>query len=164
MGLRFIFLFSFLTVILSISAQENTKITAGDIAADFTFIDNHGREAYMSEINSDYIVLFFYNPDCEHCHQYLTKMKQDNLLKDFVAQKVVSVIAVAVESSQEEFMNTFYELPILWYKGYCEQCEEIIDNYLMKVPAIFVLDDTKTVVLSDISTKELKSFLKNIDK
>ncbi|MDR0789463.1 MAG: peroxiredoxin family protein [Bacteroidales bacterium] len=142
--------------------QQNAKSKTGEVASDFTFLDNKGKEHYMSDIEAQYIVLFFYNPDCEHCQKYLKSLKKDKLLATYTKQKAVAVIAVAVETDQEAFGANFFDLPIEWNKGFCEDCEEIIDHYLEKVPSIFVLDDIKMVIKSNIEPKELENFLKTI--
>lgn len=154
-------MFSFVFCLCTM-AQENTKCKTGEFASDFTFLDYKGKELYMSDVNVQYTVLFFYNPDCEHCQKYLNKLKKDRLLTTYVKQKTLAVVAVAVETTEEAFNDKFFDLPIDWIKGYCEECEEIIEHYLMKVPAIFVIDDIKMVIKSDITPNELESFLKTI--
>ncbi|MDR1005456.1 MAG: redoxin domain-containing protein [Bacteroidales bacterium] len=143
-------------------AQTNTKCRVGDVASDFTFVNNKGKEVYMSDVNAQYTILFFYSPDCEHCQKYIKQLKKDDILASFVSDSIIAFIAVAIETTEEEFGNVFFDLPIDWIKGYCEDCEEIIEHYLMKTPALFVLDDIKTVIKSDIEPKELKNFLINV--
>jgi thiol-disulfide isomerase/thioredoxin len=144
--------------------KDNTKCRVGDVAIDFSFFDNHEKEIYMSEVESPNILLFFYSPQCEHCQDYIKKMSKIKKLSTLIAMKKISVIAVAIESNSEEFSKSFFELPIAWIKGYCEDCEQIIDNYLMDVPAIFIIDDAKMVLKSDITPKDLEAFLKELDK
>jgi thioredoxin-related protein len=134
----------------------------GEVASDFTFLDNKGKECYMGDIEAQYIVLFFYNPDCEHCQKYLKSMKKDKLLATYAKQKAIAVVAVAVEADVEAFNAHFFDLPIEWNKGFCEDCEEIIEHYLEKVPSIYVLDDIKTILKSNIEPKELQSFLETV--
>jgi thioredoxin-related protein len=133
------------------------------MASDFTFIDNHKQERYMSDTEAPYIVLFFYNPDCDHCKQFLKQLKKDKLLSTYARSGSLAVIAVAVQTDEEGFMSNFYDMPIEWNKGYCDDCEDIIDHYLMEVPAIFVLDDIKTIIQSDIKPKDLENFIKTIN-
>ena len=144
------------------NGQSKSKSKVGEAASDFTFFDNKGKEHYMSDIEAQYIVLFFYTPGCDHCQKYLKSMKKDQILATYAKQKAIAVIAVAVETSEEEFKANFFDLPIEWIKGFCEDCGEIIEPYLEKVPTIFVLDDIKTVIKSAIEPKELEAFLKTI--
>lgn len=45
------------------------KNRPGDVAADFTVVCRDGKQRRLSDIQADYVLVYFNDPDCEDCHR-----------------------------------------------------------------------------------------------
>lgn len=123
------------------------KNKVGDVAADFEYTDAQGKKQRLSDAHTPYIIVYFYDPDCETCQKVEKEMEQEPLLKECTAtyetpsrpsdsNKITLIKVNAMESKE------------LW-KEY----------YFRSFPALYLLDNDKKVVLKDVELAKIISFL-----
>lgn len=132
------------------------KNKVGNIANNFDFINSSGKLSSLSEINSEYIILFFNIPDCEECIR--VKKVINNL--SFSPQKI-KILAIYPGEDEEIWNKTDY--PEEWINGY-DIGESILSNNLYDLrafPTIYLLDKNKHVLIKDATIEELESYFAN---
>lgn len=118
-----------------------------------------GEPINTGEINTDLLVLYFYNHDCHHCQE--TIPKAHDLYKAY-KDKGVKMVAVDINNNKEQ-MISFIEKHNLqdWIN-----CAD--PNYKSKfwlyyntsfVPAIYIIDKDKKIVAKDIDSETIKKLL-----
>lgn len=105
--------------------KTTNKNLPGDIAINFKFKDENGKEHQLSDYKDQKVILYFYDPDCENCHEVSAWLKQQSIPADI---KVLKMIA-------DNHISYIYSLK--------------------NMPTIFLLDKENKVILKDCTAQEL---------
>lgn len=129
----------------------------GTVAHDFSFVDRHGKRGTLHKLQSPYTLLLFNDPDCESCREQMPFLVSDPLLQ----QKALKVLAVYPEPDTEQWRSAQEHLPAAWVDA-CSPDGEIRTRalyYLPALPALYLLDAQKRVILKDTRPEQLRQFI-----
>ena len=114
----------------------------GDRATDFTYYLPDGTRCTLgtTPTKNDRLLLVFYDPECESCHEVLQQMAADASLAEAVQSGQLSVLAVYTEGNEEA-----------WRTG------ALYD--LKAMPSLYLLDGSKTVLLKDAAYEKIRTTL-----
>jgi len=131
----------------------------GKQAQDLVMESN--REIFVSlhDIEKDFTILYFWEPDCGHCKEVTPK------LKDFY-EKVknnIEVFAICTISDKEKWSNYIRENQLTWINGWDPQRLSRYDFYynVQSTPLLYVLDRNKKIIAKRLSVDNLESFIEN---
>lgn len=110
---------------IAFKIKTTNKNLPGDIAINFKFKDENGKEHQLSDYKDQKVILYFYDPDCENCHEVSAWLKQQSIPADI---KVLKMIA-------DNHISYMYSLK--------------------NMPTIFLLDKENKVILKDCTAQEL---------
>ena len=110
---------------IAFKIKTTNKNLPGDIAINFNFKDENGKEHQLSDYKDQKVILYFYDPDCENCHKVSVWLKQQTIPADI---KVLKMIA-------DNHISYIYSLK--------------------NMPTIFLLDKENKVILKDCTAQEL---------
>ena len=110
---------------IAFKIKTTNKNLPGDIAINFKFKDESGKEHQLSDYKDQKVILYFYDPDCENCHEVSAWLKQQTIPADI---KVLKMIA-------DNHISYMYSLK--------------------NMPTIFLLDKKNKVILKDCTAQEL---------
>lgn len=110
---------------IAFKIKTTNKNLPGDIAINFKFKDENGKEHQLSDYKDQKVILYFYDPDCENCHEVSAWLKQQTIPADI---KVLKMVA-------DNHISYIYSLK--------------------NMPTIFLLDKENKVILKDCTAQEL---------
>ena len=111
------------------------NITIGHTAPTLLFFDDEGNEVNLYDIQSNYIVLFFYKPECQRCIR-------DKRILGLVEKRRKDLKVIRIDISDEE------------------KYQEIIETYdLSTTPEIFILDKDKKIIDKDVSAERIEFYI-----
>ena len=120
------------------------KNRVGHKATDFPYTTQAGEEGHLYGVQSQYILLFFHDPNCEECQ--LVKQQLASQHAHF-AQKGVQVVAVYIDDEVEAWQKAQY--PSAWLSVYAPEIDKQ-DLYDIKaLPTLYLLDTNKYVLQKD---------------
>ena len=126
------------------------KNRVGHKATDFPYTTQAGEEGHLYGVQSQYILLFFHDPNCEECQ--LVKQQLASQHAHF-AQKGVQVVAVYIDDEIEAWKSASY--PSAWLSVYAPEIDQQ-DLYNIKaLPTLYLLDTQKRVLLKDVRLEEV---------
>lgn len=133
----------------------------GEKAANFTVLDKNDKIIELDTIQSDYLIIFFNNPDCSICMQ-----TKDNLANSVINSMIDSgkmkVLSVCPYDEYDLWKDTDY--PGNWLNGYDK--DRTINNgklyYFLESSSIYLLDKDKIVLKKDIRVDMLEEYLETI--
>lgn len=137
------------------------KNLPGNPATDFTYLNKEGKRRKMSDVTARYLVLFFYNPDCDRCRKAEQLLEKNAVLN----APGVKVLAVYPGPLTKEWLEHTPVLPAAWING-CSPDGEINNRllyFIRTTPAIYLLDSKKNVILKDVSPEKLINDLRRQD-
>lgn len=110
---------------IAFKIKTTNKNLPGDIAINFKFKDENGKEHQLSDYKNQKVILYFYDPDCENCHEVSAWLQTQTIPADI---KVIKMIA-------DTHISHVYSLK--------------------NMPTIFLLDKENKVILKDCTAQEL---------
>ncbi len=132
----------------------------GQKASDFTYYTPAGKQNTLYNTPGKLTILFFYDPQCENCHRTLLGLKASRELADATAKGEITLLAVYTEEDEDTWRATLNELPATWLtatdrKGI--QTDALYD--LKAMPSLYLLDQSKKVLLKDAPFEEIFAYL-----
>ena len=130
------------------------KNKPGDYATDFKFINVDGVEHTLQDIinqhNSE-LLLIFYDPDCSHCDEVISRLKNSNEIEREFAKEDIVVLAVYAGENERLWRQKAGELPDNWIVGI--NLHEIEDSdlyYFPSMPTIYLLNSEGKILKRNI--------------
>ena len=134
----------------------------GDKATDFVYYLSDGsRHTLVSTpVKNDRLLLVFYDPECESCHEVLLQMAADTALTEAVQTGKLSVLAVYTEGNDEVWRKALPDMPKGWTVGIDHEAVKTGALYDLKaMPSLYLLDGKKTVLLKDAAYEKIRATL-----
>lgn len=134
----------------------------GNRATDFTYYlpDGTRRTLADTKVKGDRLLLMFYDPECESCHEVLLQMAADTALTEAVQTGKLSVLAIYTESNDEAWRKALPDMPEGWTVGTDREAVKMGALYDLKaMPSLYLLDEEKTVLLKDAAYEKIRATL-----
>ena len=134
----------------------------GDRATDFTYYLPDGTRCTLgtTPTKNDRLLLVFYDPECESCHEVLQQMAADASLAEAVQSGKLNVLAVYTEGNEEAWRKALPDLPEGWTVGNDREAVKTGALYDLKaMPSLYLLDGSKTVLLKDAAYEKIRATL-----
>lgn len=140
--------------------QKNRK---GEVATDFTYTLQSGKQGTLYQIKSEYILLMFYNPDCYACSNVINYLKQSKLINTLLQQDRLEILAFYPDNDLSIWKKHLTGIPATWINGYDKHT--VVENKqiydLKAIPTLYLLDKDKTVLFKDADIMQLEAWLKS---
>lgn len=150
-----------------VDSAQNVKIKERVIAMEpmllgkpaldlVTLPDSTGKIIKLSDIKSEYVVVFFWDPNCGHCQKVTPKLYD---LYKKVKSLGVEVYAVGSTDQIKDWKKYVKEKDLRWVNvldeiGY----RKFYD--VTKTPELFLLDKNRKIVAKKLEPEQLEDFLK----
>lgn len=134
----------------------------GDKATDFSYYlpDGQKKSLVATSTRGNRLLLVFYDPECESCHEVLREMTADASLAEAVKAGRVTVLAVYTEGNQEAWKKGLADMPEGWIIGTDRQKVKEEALYDLKaMPSLYLLDGQKRVLLKDAPLGQIREVL-----
>ena len=134
------------------------KNRPGMKANDFTYTLADGRTGRLSQVEGDYTLLLFYNPDCNDCRRVEQYIAHSKVLAPLIRSKRLAVLAVYPDADLPLWRTHLPEMPQGWITGYDDGQKITKEDiyYLPAIPTLYLLDKEKRVVLKDAPAEEIE--------
>lgn len=134
----------------------------GDKATDFSYYlpDGQKKSLVATSVRGNRLLLVFYDPECESCHEVLREMTADASLAGAVKAGRVTVLAVYTEGNQDAWRKGLADMPEGWIIGTDRQKVKEEALYDLKaMPSLYLLDGQKRVLLKDAPLGQIREVL-----
>ncbi|CDN31586.1 hypothetical protein BN938_1499 [Mucinivorans hirudinis] len=125
------------------------KNRPGEVATNFSFTTDKGKEMSLSDIKAQYTILFFNNPDCADCKRVKA------LLWEWQDERVK---VVAIYPDEDLQMWRAAEYPAAWINGNNHTINKDKSYDLRAIPTLYLLDRDKKVILKDAPVEAILHF------
>lgn len=131
--------------------KQAYKNRPGMKATDFSYVTPKGKTARLSQLQSEYILLFFYDPDCTSCREFENVLSEMPLILDLQEKGILRVLAIYPDTDENEWLLKSSQMPEGWIVGWNKQ-GDIRSKTLYEIratPTLYLLDKQKNVILKD---------------
>ncbi len=132
----------------------------GKKARDLTMQTYSGQPRSVYDIDSEFTILYFWEPNCGHCNE------STPLLKKFYNEyrdNGVEIYAVCTQDNKEEWMEYIAENGIEWINAWDPARSTGFDYYynVKATPLIYVLNKDKEIIAKQLPAGNLQGFIDN---
>ncbi|HUX95525.1 MAG TPA: thioredoxin-like domain-containing protein [Bacteroidales bacterium] len=117
----------------------------------------------LYDVNKEFTILYFWEPDCGHCKEatpklkaYYEKAKNDN----------IEIFAVCTTAEKEKWSKYIEENQLTWINGWDPTRSSHFDYYynIQSTPMVYILDRDKKIIAKKLSVENIGSFIDNYRK
>jgi len=134
--------------------RVNTK------AANVEFVTSEGKNTSLYNVKSPFVMLLFYEPDCQNCNIAIEMMKSSNVLKE--AGNKIKVVALYTGDNKALWNSHLKKMSKNWVVGF-DSKNSVINNSIYdrrSAPSFYILDAGKTVLVKDATYDTCIRFIK----
>jgi len=144
-----------------IGAIENNVI--GNFARDLNLPDSTGEYHSIYEMNTEFKVLLFWEPDCDICNE--TALILSGQYPKLLSNNA-DIYAVLTNPESEEWSAFIQENALDWTNVYDPERSSNFETYYgtYKTPRIFILDNENKIIGKDIKPESIYDFIQNYRK
>jgi thiol-disulfide isomerase/thioredoxin len=122
-----------------------------------------GHYVSLYDIDAEFTILYFWEPDCGHCKEATP------LLKKYYDQnrgKGIEVFAVCTQNEKEVWEKYIVENSLTWINGWDPNRVSRFDVYynIDSTPAVYILDRDKKIIAKRLPVENIGSFIDNYRK
>lgn len=137
------------------------KNRIGEFATDFTYTLADGKKGTLYRVKADYLLLFFYNPDCHACKEITDQLAASPVVNAWIKDNKLKILAVYPDEDLDAWKNHISYMPASWINSYDSTVslknDEIYD--LKAIPTLYLLDKDKKVILKDVTFNQIDNYL-----
>jgi peroxiredoxin len=134
----------------------------GNLAPELKLPDSEGNYYSLRQMNGNYTVLYFWEPNCSHCKKATPLLEKD--LFEPLKDKGVEIYAVCTQTNKEEWMKALNEYSIHEWTNVWDPQQESNFRVLYDVfstPVLYILDKDKHIIAKRIDVETAARFLKD---
>jgi hypothetical protein len=140
------------------------KNRPGTQAAQINYTMTSGAKNSLMNVKSDYILVVFYDFDCEDCYVLKESIEASAVVREIQTVEKLTILAVYPGANMEGWKRSSVEIPASWINGY-DHNEEIAreGTYVLRsIPAIYLLDRNYMVIMKEPPFNYVEFYLNNI--
>ena len=158
------------------AATEQAKVNHLAEILNIEYIPHFDGYISLHQIESKYLILWFWEPDCSHCQKMtpeLVKLYNENKLRE----KGVTVMAIYLNRNINEW-NRYIEHLRKWYNFVLEHNMDIFlnvwepfgishfrDKYdISSTPVLYLMDKDKKIIAKRISPQQVVNIIDELEK
>jgi thiol-disulfide isomerase/thioredoxin len=117
----------------------------------------------LYDVEKDFTVLYFWEPNCGHCQEATPKLKA---YYDKPKDYSLEVFAVCTTADKEKWTKYIEDNKITWINGWDPKRISHFDFYynVQSTPTIYVLDKNKKIIAKKLAVEEIGPFIDNYRK
>ena len=135
----------------------------GMTAKDLVMDSYNGRFVSLHDVEKDFTILYFWEPNCGHCKEATPKLKE---YYEKVSSQGVEVFAVCTTGNKEEWAKYIEENGIKWINGWDPDRKSYFDFYynVQSTPMVYILDRNKKIIAKKLAVDDIPAFIENYRK
>ncbi len=146
---------------LQTRAYEMAASIVGKKGPDVTAQDHTGQMKSIYEMTAPYIIVYMYNPDCEHCQEQTPKLVT---FYNEWKNKGVDIYAIAVDTEDQPWKDYIAKTGMT-FTNVCDPTNRAIyaKYYVDQTPELYVLNPDRIIIGKNLKVNQIETII-NQDK
>jgi thiol-disulfide isomerase/thioredoxin len=117
----------------------------------------------LDDVEKDFTILYFWEPDCGHCKEATPKLKA---FYDKPKDYSMEVFAVCTTSDKAKWTKYIEDNKITWINGWDPKRSSRFDFFynVNSTPTVYILDKNKKIIAKKLPVEEVGPFIDNYRK
>ncbi len=135
----------------------------GKKAVDLVMDSYNGRFVSLYDVDKEFTILYFWEPDCSHCKEATPKLKA---YYEKARNEGVEVFAVCTTADRAKWEKYIQDNNITWINGWDPERRSNFGAYynVQSTPLVYILDRNKTIIAKKLSVDDIPLFISNYRK
>jgi len=135
----------------------------GMTAKDLVMNSYNGKFVSLHDVEKDFTILYFWEPDCGHCKEATPRLKE---YYEKAGSQGVEVFAVCTTDNKEEWAKYIEDNGLKWINGWDPERKSYFDFYynVQSTPMIYILDRNKKIIAKKLAIDDIPAFIENYRK
>lgn len=145
------------TYALQLRADEMANSLIGQPGPNVQAPDPNGQLRAIYDLTAPYIVVYMYNPDCEHCQE------QSPVLVDLYRKwqrqspQLVDVYAIAIDTEADLWKDYIAKTGMTWTNVFDPSNRAIYKTYFVNVtPEVYVLGPDRKIIAKNLNVNQIE--------
>ena len=119
-----------------------------------------GKYVSLYDINKDFTILYFWEPNCGHCQEATPKLKA---YYDKAKNDGIEIFSVCTTSDREKWEKYIKDNNLNWINGWDPKRLTNFDYYynVQSTPTIYIMDKNKVIIAKKLPVESIGSFIDN---
>ena len=132
----------------------------GNAAPRLLLMDTLMRPVNALNIKADYMVLYFYDPDCGHCKKVTPQLR--DLYHGTLKELGVAVVAADIKKETDEWKKYIKNQKLDWVNLADPNLRSNFryEYNIETTPLIYILDDQKKIIAKKLDVNQVEEFIK----
>lgn len=142
------------------------KNRAGALVPDFQILWADGTKSSLYDIESEYLILYFQNPDCPSCTEMRERIALNDDLNQAIDQGKIKLVTIYFETDEALWRRYLQNKANPRYMHGWDYQHTIEDQQLYDlrvIPYMFLLDKDKRVIKKDLPGDEISDYLRRLN-
>ena len=141
---------------LQLRAGEMEASLIGKRGPDVNVKDSNGQMQSISNLNAPYIIVYLYNPDCDHCQEETPKLVQYYNQNKNQAE----VYAIAIDTDDTKWKDFISKFNMSWTNVFDATNRAIYKKYYVNnTPEIYVLNPSRTIIGKNLKVEQIQEVI-----
>jgi thiol-disulfide isomerase/thioredoxin len=117
----------------------------------------------LYDIEKDFTILYFWEPDCGHCQVETPKLKD---YYEKAKDEGIEVFAVCTTADKVKWSKYIEDNKLTWINGWDPKRASHFDYYynVQSTPTVYILDRNKKIIAKKLAVEDIGSYLENYRK
>ncbi len=117
----------------------------------------------LYDIEKEFTILYFWEPDCGHCKEATPKLKA---YYDKVKNDNIEIFAVCTTADKVKWAKYIEDNKLTWINGWDPERSSHFDYYynVQSTPMVYILDKNKKIIAKKLAVENIASFIENYRK
>ena len=122
-----------------------------------------GTYVSLYDIEKDYTILYFWEPDCGHCNEATSRLKA---YYEKARDEGIEIFSVCTGADKAKWSKYIEDNNLTWINGWDPQRTTRYDYYynVRSNPMVYILDKNKTIIAKKIAVEDIGSFIDSYRK
>lgn len=136
-------------------AAEMAASLIGKPAPNVTSFAPDGQEKTLLDLKADYLVVYMYNPTCEHCMEQSPQLVQ---LYPTLKSQGVDVYAIAIDTDQEEWLGYIRKTGMTAFTNVFDPTNRsIYKKYFVDItPEVYIIGPDRKIIAKNIKVSQIQ--------
>lgn len=145
--------------------EELMRNRAGTPATHLSYVTHTGQAGSLYKIKTDYVLLYFYDPDCPACQQTEPLLAKSGVICEMIRKKKLTLLALYTDQNVELWREHVRKMPGEWLHAYDKKMEILHRGTysLRALPQLYLLDKDKKVMIKDGTFRQIEDALIKIE-
>lgn len=142
------------------------KNLKGSILPNFPLLMKSGDTTSLYDIQAEYLILYFQNPDCPSCIELRNKMESMDNLKRAITSQKVKIVTIFFEADDKIWRNYLRASANPAYLHGWNYNLQIVNEKMFDtrtIPMLILVDKDKRVIKKDLMSNEIEQYMKMIN-